>query len=172
MPKKAAVAVGAIASHDPKAAQKQAKLKANNIILPSPENSIISSEANNSRAKDKAAALPGPIASVSQPNTGRPPPLNMAKNDTNVAAVAASTLIISCPTGLEMPIAINPLREPIIKHIHKPQEDEVASISEGLKFIAPLAPAAGFQPAGCQPAGGNWRTRESKSSDARKKYPK
>src|SRR5271166_5863240 len=147
MPKKVAVAVGAMASQDPKAAQRHAKQNMNRTSVPSPANSTIKADPNTTRALDKAAARPGPRASVKNPKTGRPPPLNMAKNATRLAAVLASTLMISCPTPLEMPIAINPLREPIMKHNHKPQADDVLSASAGVKSTVPPEPGAGCHPA-------------------------
>src|SRR5208337_553647 len=172
MPKKVAVAVGAMASQDPKAAQRQAKQNMNRTSVPSPAKSTINAEANSTRARDRAAALPGPRASVKNPKTGRPPPLNMAKNETRPAAVLASTLIISCPTPLEMPIAINPLREPIIKHNHKAQADDVLIASAGVKSTVPPEPGAGCHPAGFQPKGGNVSTSDSKTSATRKKSPR
>src|SRR5208337_915774 len=172
MPKKVAVAVGAMASQDPKAAHRQAKQNMNRTSVPSPAKSTINAEANTTRAQDRAAALPGPTASVKKPKTGRPPPLNMAKNATRPAAVLASTLIISCPTGLEMPMAINPLSEPIIKHSHKPQADDVFIISAGVKSTVPPAPGAGRHPAGFQPAGGNVSRSDSKIRATRKKRPR
>src|SRR5208337_2871045 len=97
-------------------------------MLPSPANSI-PPDASATSNKDSAAALLWPIASVSQPNSGLPPPLNRAKNETNPAAVAGSSLMISCPTLLEMLMAINPLNEPMMKHSHRPRQDDVLNIS-------------------------------------------
>ena len=104
---------------------------------------------------ESAAALAGPIASVSQPKIGRPPPLNRAKNDTRPAAVAGSSLMISWPTLLEMPMAISPLSDPMMKQSHRPKLADVRSISETEKLRSPAAAAAP-----CQPSGPPARRRE------------
>src|SRR5271157_4139952 len=101
-----------MASQDPKPAQRHAKQNMNRTSVPSPAKSTINAEANTT----------------------------MARNETRPAAVLASTLIISCPTPLEMPIAINPLREPIIKHNHKAQADDVLIASAGVKSTVPPEP--------------------------------
>lgn len=49
-----------------------------------------------------------------------------------MAAASGDNFIISCPTGLDIPIAIKPLNVPITKHNHKPQKVVVFNIVEGL----------------------------------------
>lgn len=77
-----------------------------------PTNSI-PTDAKNIKTKDITAEYFGLILSVSQPNSGLPTPLKTAKTETAIAAVAAFSLTISCPTELAIPIAISPLIVPI-----------------------------------------------------------
>jgi hypothetical protein len=58
--------------------------------------STINTKANTTRAQDKAPALPGPRA-----KTGRP---TIKHGKERNQAAAASTLMIPCPTPLEMPM--------------------------------------------------------------------
>ncbi|GAH35603.1 unnamed protein product, partial [marine sediment metagenome] len=71
-------------------------------------------EAKNITINDIIAEYLGVILSVSQPNNGLPIPLNTANTETAIAAVAGVNLIISCPTGLEIAIAMSPLNVPIM----------------------------------------------------------
>ncbi len=67
------------------------------------------------------AALRGVILSVKKPKSGRPKALKIANTPTSVAAVSPDILIISLPTGLEIPIAISPAIEPMRKQKNNPQ---------------------------------------------------
>ncbi len=62
----------------------------------------------------RIAALRGVILSVSVPKMGRPTALKMAKTLTRVVATALSMLMISVPTGFEMPMAMSPARHPMM----------------------------------------------------------
>ena len=60
------------------------------------------------------AAIFGVSASANQPNSGRPTALNTANTPTSEVAVPDAILMTSLPTGLEMPMAIRPARQPIV----------------------------------------------------------
>ena len=70
-------------------------------------------QAPNMMMKGSEAANRGVIRSLSSPKRGLPAPLNRAKIETLNAAVIGSILMSSCPTGLAIPIAINPLNVPM-----------------------------------------------------------
>ena len=69
-------------------------------------------------------------------------------------------------------MAINPLNEPMMEHSHKPRQDDVFSISEGVKFLSLAAAAAPCQPSSRQPVGGNRSMRDISTCATKKAIPR